>query len=438
MTKGPTILHNLLARYKLQRWTESILMALACALAVFTLCRAYIDSTVAFVAGPASGLLLLAVRLYALRLPWLTTMDLALYLNRWYSRLEHSVDLLLSESLDAGTLARLQSDRAERLLVEELPSIRLPNRLMPAVALLVLSVLLAVWQPTFTRMNEVPDVQRPAVALQKVIPTMESVRVTIRPPSYTGQGETNSEQLSIVCPEGSEVKWRIELSLPVDTVFIVIAGRDTLYSNSGQSFQFNRRFVETSFYQLGWITEDSTFTTDYFPVTVNADQHPVLDTKGMNQFTEIRIADRAIQEIDVTVRDDYGLSDVHMIATVSKGSGESVKFREEKLTFEGVKGSIGRQVSLSKLLDLKRMGLDPGDELYFYIVATDNRQPVGNTSRTETFFVSIQDTSQVITSVDEGLGVDLMPEYFRSQRQIIIDTEKLIANQKKIGRDEFN
>ena len=42
------------------------------------------------------------------------------------------------------------------------------------------------------------------------------------------------------------------------------------------------------------------------------------------------------------------------------------------------------------------------------------------------------------TTVDAGLGVDLMPEYFRSQRQIIIDSEKLLREKKGIAKETFN
>ncbi|MCU7371185.1 hypothetical protein PEC18_09965 [Paucibacter sp. O1-1] len=35
------------------------------------------------------------------------------------------------------------------------------------------------------------------------------------------------------------------------------------------------------------------------------------------------------------------------------------------------------------------------------------------------------------------MAVNIMPEYFRSQRQIIIDTEKLIAKRKKLPTKEF-
>ncbi|MEJ0032274.1 MAG: hypothetical protein WDO15_18755 [Bacteroidota bacterium] len=84
--------------------------------------------------------------------------------------------------------------------------------------------------------------------------------------------------------------------------------------------------------------------------------------------------------------------------------------------------------------------MDPGDEVYFYVEAYDNKQGQPQRNRTNTYFISLQDTTQQEMSMDEGLGVDLMPDYFRSQRQLIIDTEKLLADQKakKVTKKQFN
>src|SRR6201999_859890 len=59
---------------------------------------------------------------------------------------------------------------------------------------------------------------------------------------------------------------------------------------------------------------------------------------------------------------------------------------------------------------------------------------------TDTYFIALQDTAQQELSMDDGLGVDVMPDYFRSQRQLIIDTEKLLADQKakKVTKKQFN
>ncbi len=50
----------------------------------------------------------------------------------------------------------------------------------------------------------------------------------------------------------------------------------------------------------------------------------------------------------------------------------------------------------------------------------------------------IKDTTGYSFEVEGTLGVDQMPDYFRSQRQLILDTEKLIKEQSKLPKKEFN
>jgi hypothetical protein len=98
----------------------------------------------------------------------------------------------------------------------------------------------------------------------------------------------------------------------------------------------------------------------------------------------------------------------------------------------------GKLITAERVIDIKKLRLEPGDELYFYAEAFDNQQPTPNRSRTETFFITLLDTASQESVFDAGLGVDLMPEYFRSQRQIIMDTEKLLRNKKSITKKEFS
>jgi hypothetical protein len=79
----------------------------------------------------------------------------------------------------------------------------------------------------------------------------------------------------------------------------------------------------------------------------------------------------------------------------------------------------------------------PGDELYFSIEAWDNRQPEPNRSRSETRFVRVRQTQQTPQASTEGIAINPVPEYFRSERQIIIDTEKLIAQKLELDPAEF-
>jgi hypothetical protein len=79
--------------------------------------------------------------------------------------------------------------------------------------------------------------------------------------------------------------------------------------------------------------------------------------------------------------------------------------------------------------------MEPGDELYFYVEATDNHQ---QKSRTDVYTVSIQDTAALMSMDGIVNGSNLKPEYFRSQRQIIMDTEKLLKGKDSISTVNFN
>ncbi|PTM07372.1 MAG: hypothetical protein DA407_10540 [Bacteroidetes bacterium] len=52
--------------------------------------------------------------------------------------------------------------------------------------------------------------------------------------------------------------------------------------------------------------------------------------------------------------------------------------------------------------------------------------------------MAIKDTTINTFGVEGTLGVDRMPDYFRSQRQLIIDTEKLIKQRGQLSKKDFN
>jgi len=120
---------------------------------------------------------------------------------------------------------------------------------------------------------------------------------------------------------------------------------------------------------------------------------------------------------------------------VAKGSGEGVKFRDQKLTFDqSTKTDQG--VLYQRDWDLQSLGMEPGDEIYFTVVATDNKQPLANTGRSETLIVRwLEDEKPGLAA--EGLAIDFIPEFFKSQRQIIIDTEQLLEDEKNLELQAF-
>ena len=134
------------------------------------------------------------------------------------------------------------------------------------------------------------------------------------------------------------------------------------------------------------------------------------------------------------LKDDYGIADASVMATVSSGKGEAVKFKEQELRWNEGFGGYGTAYSLSKVLDLGALGLKPGDELYFYCRAKDNR---GQESRTEMYIISLADTAQLMSLEGMAMSTDVKPEYFRSERQIIIETEQLLKEKDTLALTVF-
>jgi hypothetical protein len=90
--------------------------------------------------------------------------------------------------------------------------------------------------------------------------------------------------------------------------------------------------------------------------------------------------------------------------------------------------------SLSKTLDLTALGLKPGDELYFYCRAKDSK---GQVTRTDMYIISLTDTAQLMSLEGMTMGTDVKPEYFRSERQIIIEAEQLLKEKDTIALTAF-
>jgi hypothetical protein len=112
-----------------------------------------------------------------------------------------------------------------------------------------------------------------------------------------------------------------------------------------------------------------------------------------------------------------------IMATVAKGKGESVKFKEYKLNFTQGFGAHKAQYDVQKMINLPTLNMEPGDELYFYVQAQDTHKQL---SRTDVYTVSIQDTAELLSMNGVLSGVNIKPEFFRSERQIIIDAEQLL------------
>jgi hypothetical protein len=147
----------------------------------------------------------------------------------------------------------------------------------------------------------------------------------------------------------------------------------------------------------------------------------------------------------VRITDDFGLGEVQILASMGSGGGEGVKFRDQTLAFSEREArdenNGGQRTRRSEIFrrdwNLVDLGMEPGDEVYFFVTALDNRQPEPNRARSRTVRVRWLDEETAVMEI-AGLAIDVMPDYFKSQRQIIIETEQLIADREGLGTETFD
>jgi hypothetical protein len=368
-------------------------------------------------------------------------LSIARHLNRVVPDLEESADLLLIPEAGLTPLERLQRTRVEQTLVRlvELPS--LPQRALRlagayAITALLLAAGLLQGRPSTP---EIPEGAATAAPTYRP-PRVTDVLVSVRPPAYTRRAARRHTTWDLDAEQGARVTWRLRTNRPVADVYLVTVTDDTIRAAARGPAEYEATYVtqNTVLYQAVLRDGDGVATSDFHRLGVVPDAPPTLTVVRPEPRTEIAFGAPLRIPLEVLAADDYGVADARIVATVTTGSGEGVKFRERILEFEA-RAPREREHGwlLRTVLDLGRLGMRPGDDLYFYVAAHDTRTPQANETRSETYFISLMDTAHVLVADWSGLGVPGAPEYLRSQRQIIIDTERLLGEEARLATSEF-
>lgn len=370
-------------------------------------------------------------------------------LNTQDLNLEHSADLLLKDRAHLTSLEVLQLVQVRQRLLDRSTKLRFPNMLKTSLAVFGVSVIVFL-SSKFLNFGDKPTaaslitpVAEQLIASASAVDDrgVESIKITIIPPRYTGrQNIVQEDTRDITAPEGSLVKWEFRFYENVTNVKLRLSDkRELLLKSNDDNYSTSFKITERMFYELLYTNDSGQIVySDFYKIDIILDLPPTVKLTGLDQYTQIEYDQDKVFDLSAQLSDDYGLSDAYIIATIAQGSGESVMFREEKIDFDRkLKASI-KKSTLPKRFDLNKMEMQPGDELYFYVETKDNSTIKNNRSRTETYIISIRDTSTFSSNMEGGLGIDMMPEYFRSQRQIIIDTEKLLAGKLSFSTRDFN
>lgn len=445
---GRSIIKEYTKRWQFELVIESLLYGLG-----LGVCAAFLlkNSIYGIIAGSMA-----TVIVFLVLKPWsITQKKVSDYIDLHLDTSEYSTSLLLDASTGLTGLAQLQRQKIIEALRTDLQLLKRQTGIKRALISAIVLICMGVMVYYYTTSSHLePNASTETIVLtstdsitsEYVPPKLVDQRLTIRYPVYTGDRAETATTMNAKILEGSRLSWELQFDTPVSSVIIegfeaqnfkmdpqvengnvanTTFRQNVVPNNSGY---YNFRFTDS----LG-----KEYTSQIYAIDLFEDTAPLVEVKGISQFTSWDYSDS--KELDITAKlaDDFGLGEATIIATVSKGSGESVKFREEKLSFDQPLEAGVKKALLSKRIHLDSLKMGVGDELYFYVEASDQKAPRANITRSETFFAVIRDTVSEGFGVEGTLGADLMPEYFRSQRQLIIDTEKLIKERTKITKQEF-
>jgi hypothetical protein len=379
-----------------------------------------------------------------IRRPWnISLTTICKYLDFTYPELEESSALIIKSSDNLNLLERLQISKVQQALnhISAQPP-QFTERLKKTAWLFVFALVICaaivkldqVWKSKHNGYYWGGD--KPSATKQfpseKILPQIDRVSLKITPPAYTGKASRTQDKFTIDAEEGAVGTWNISTNVAVKNVWLLFNEHEKLplTGTNATEWKTQRMISKPGFYQ---VSIDGKLS-DLYQVQVVKDALPVIRIKTPKQYTHIDAGEAPRVTISSTVTDDYGINNAQIFATIAKGSGESVKFKDTTFSFNASFGQHSKQYNLQRTIDLPKLNMEPGDELYFYIQAQDNHQ---QKTRTDVLIVSIQDTAQLLSMDGLVAAANIKPEYFRSQRQIILDTEKLLKEKDTISATAF-
>ena len=363
---------------------------------------------------------------------------MAEHLDRVLPELEDSAGLFVRSPQELSKLERLQWERIlpllERAVEEHLwPRAQVARALRVLVAGLLLTTLVGVVRWTTASIPVSGETAKRGAAPEQLDP-FGQLEVEVEPPAYTKRPPRRQLSLDVTAEEGATVRWRLpDVSQAAELVFA--DGDRLVFATDAVSAVVQVEASENRVYHLATMGGEDEIRSSYARLEVVPDLPPRLEILAPE--TRVTTLSATAGEIALTLEaeDDYGLEALEMVTTLAKGSGELVEFREQRAPIRLQEDASGTRYQ--SMIDFGAAELEAGSELYFYVEARDNRPARPNVSRTPTYILRLPGEELATSDLDGGLPVVLPPEYFRSQRQIILDTEALIAAKPELSSTEF-
>lgn len=354
--------------------------------------------------------------------------------------LENSADLLFTEPSNLSSLQLLQQQRVQhRIATGGALDLRkaLPwrNILIVLFSASIISALAWYW-PKAGSPSLIKSVTQALQSDKTEVPiVLQNAMVSIKAPAYTGIANRNVPSLNIRAPEGSKLTWKLSYSGQPDAVDIVfLDGKRLPLKMLDNIWTASSDLNKSLLYRIE-INERRLHDDKLYRLEAIKDLPPVLRVTAPDRTLSIAEYQQSEWAINFEAKDDYGLGVVQMRIQLAQGTGENIKFTETTQTLQGVGNN--KQKRYVSRINLDALGLAAGDDLIVQMSVSDKRTPKANIRLSSSYILRWPPEQSTEASGVQGMLKKVVPAYFRSQRQIIIDTEKLIAERKKISQDDY-
>jgi hypothetical protein len=359
-------------------------------------------------------------------------------LDRQVHALQDSSDLLFAAPDALNPVERLQQARATRALADAVIDLREPwprsSFARQGIAALALGLAAWLWLAVVDR--DVPNTQPSSTTTSRTVTPTVAASLEIEPPAYTGLPTRRGTTLDARVEEGAMLRWELRVE-PVPTAVRLrfVEGAALELQVREGAWQGVRQIERGTLYRIEADGVELPAAAVPHRLEVIPDRAPQLTVSAPERTLTVLDAAQRRWPLAFTAQDDYGLGEAELDLTLAQGSGEQVTVSERRLALRGEGDDRSRRYAHA--IDLAALGFAPGDDLIARLQVRDRRQPQPNVSRSSSFILRWPAEAGDEGSGVEGLVQTTMPAYFRSQRQIIIDTEALLAQRATLSRDEL-
>ncbi|WP_379922487.1 DUF4175 family protein [Erythrobacter sp. R86502] len=362
---------------------------------------------------------------------------LILRLNARKAELEDSAALAFNRK-NLAPIQQLQADRiaarVDRIDPATLADDWSHRRIIAAWVVGAAVLMTVVFWPAQSR---VPPLA-PSAAYTGAAPThprLSGQRVRIVPPAYTGLPARYSPSLDVRAPMGSRIEWTLAFSPVAQSAALQLVGGQTVaLSQQTEGWEGSLRLDIPSLYYVtaqGYRMSSATHRLE--PIVDEPPQVQVVEPAS--GLLTLRPGQR-IWRIVFEANDDYAVDPIgRLTLTTAIGQGENVRFTERMRTVSGQGDRRRKRFAID--LDLAAFGLQEGSDLVAQLTVADTRTPSPQVVRGPG--VILRWPAPVPAAADglELMAKQTMPAYFRSQRQVIIDTEALIRERRTLDPEAF-